>query len=143
MIKNKFKKILVPLDGSAKSTKALSEAISLARQCDSIIFSIHVISKGPFFTGEKIQELRNFQVKTATKILETAKSAAAKNGVDLQGKILRENDIRIAISDFVKDKKCDIIVMGSRGTANTPGMFLGTTAYGVVNTSKVPVLIVR
>ncbi len=143
MIKNKFKKILVPLDGSVKSTKALEEAIFLARQCDSTIFGIHVISKGPFFTGEKIQEFRNWQVKTATKILEKAKKTSAQNGIGLQGKILRENSIRKAIADFVKSKNCDIIVMGSRGTANTPGMFLGTTAYGVVNTSKIPVLIVR
>jgi nucleotide-binding universal stress UspA family protein len=143
MLKNRFKKILVPLDGSTKSAKALNEAISLARQCNSKIFGIHVISKGPFFMGEKIQEFRNYQAKTGTKILEKAKKIAAENGIDLRGKLLREQDIRKGITKFAETKNCSIIIMGSRGTTNTPGMFLGTTAYGVVNTSKIPVLIVR
>lgn len=143
MLKNRFKKILVPLDGSTKSTKALNEAISLARQCDSKIFGIHVISSGPFFIGDRIQEFRNYQAKTGTKILERAKKTAAKNGIDLQGKLLREQDVRKGITKFAETKNCGVIIMGSRGTTDTPGMFLGTTAYGVVNTSKIPILIVR
>ena len=143
MLKNRFKKILVPLDGSANSIRGLNEAISLARQCNSKIFGVHVISRGPFFIGEKIQELRNFQIKTGMKILENAKTSAAKNGIDFNGKILRDNEVRNAISDYAKQRKCDIIIMGAKGTAYVRGSFLGSIAYGVVNISEIPVLVVK
>ena len=42
MLKNRFKRILVALDGSANSIRGMNEAISLARQSEGTITGIHV-----------------------------------------------------------------------------------------------------
>ena len=40
MIKNKIKKILVPIDGSKNSLRGLDEAIYIARQCQAVEYTI-------------------------------------------------------------------------------------------------------
>ncbi len=52
MLKNRFKKILVALDGSENSRRGMNEAISLARQSDATITDIHVLHGG-------LSELKN------------------------------------------------------------------------------------
>ncbi len=47
MLKNRFKKILVPLDGSLNSVRGLNEAISLARLGNSQIIGVHVLPVYP------------------------------------------------------------------------------------------------
>ena len=49
VLKNRFKNILVALDGSINSTRGMNEAISLARQCKGSITGIYVL---PAFPGE-------------------------------------------------------------------------------------------
>ena len=47
MLKNRFKNILVALDGSINSTRGMNEAISLARQCKGSITGIYVLPSLP------------------------------------------------------------------------------------------------
>jgi len=49
MLKNRFKKILVALDGSMHSRRGMNEAISLARQTEGSITGIYI---SPSFTNE-------------------------------------------------------------------------------------------
>jgi len=47
MFKNRFKKILVPLDGSLNSVRRLNEALSLARSGSSQIVGVHILPVYP------------------------------------------------------------------------------------------------
>jgi nucleotide-binding universal stress UspA family protein len=47
MIKNKIKKILVPIDGSKNSLRGFDEAIYFARQCQAVINGLYVIQVPP------------------------------------------------------------------------------------------------
>ena len=42
MLKNRFKRILVALDGSANSRRGMNEAVSLARQSEAVIAGVYV-----------------------------------------------------------------------------------------------------
>ncbi|MGQ0771331.1 MAG: universal stress protein [Nitrososphaerota archaeon] len=44
---------------------------------------------------------------------------------------------------FAKNKKADIIIMGSRGRSNIKEYFLGSVSHYVVHKSAIPVLIVK
>ncbi|MGA7007742.1 MAG: universal stress protein, partial [Nitrososphaeraceae archaeon] len=82
MLKNRFKNILVALDGSINSTRGMNEAISLARQCKGSITGIYVL---PAFPGEPTikRELsyRQYLARVSEKFMSHAKTAAARHGI--------------------------------------------------------------
>ena len=67
MLKNRFKKILVALDGSANSRAGMNEAISLARQSEGSITGIYVL---PGFTSEPTTKLSFLQRVSFRKVQE-------------------------------------------------------------------------
>src|SRR5574341_1265202 len=58
MLKNRFKRILVALDGSMHSRRGMNEAISLARQSEGSITGIYI---SPSFTNEPNNTLASYR----------------------------------------------------------------------------------
>ncbi len=143
MLQNRFKKILVPLDGSMNSIRGLNEAISLARQCGSILTGIQVLPIFPLNLVGTYTVYRDYVAKKAIKFMEKAKTSAARNGVVFNVKITTSNDTVQTIIDFAKNNKFDLIVIGSRGLGSQKEKFLGSVSNGVLLSSKIPVLIVK
>lgn len=141
-MKQKIKKILVPLDGSKNSFNGLREAIYLARQCGATITGLCVIPLYTINLGKLLTPLKNESTKQAKKFMADAKKLAAQNGIVFYEKIIYGNEAW-EITEFASYKKFDAIVMGSRGLNPVKEAFLGSVANSVVHKSKVPVLIVK
>ena len=137
-----IKKILVPIDGSKTSFKALNEAIYLARQCGSTITGLCVIPIYTINLGRLLTSLKNQSIKEAKKFMTSAKTISAQNGVVFNEKIIYGNEVW-EITEFASYKKFDLIVIGSRGVGPLKEMFLGSVANAVVHKSKVPILVVK
>lgn len=145
MMRQKIKKILVPLDGSKNSFRGLAEAIYLARQCNATITGLCVISLYNIKLGSPgriLTPLRNETVKQAKKFMAEAKKTAAQNGIVFNEKLLFGSSAW-EIVDFATSKKFDLIVIGSRGLSSIKEAFLGSIATAVVHKSKIPVLVVK
>ena len=142
VLKNRFKNILVALDGSISSTRGMNEAISLARQCKGSITGIYVL---PAFPGEPTISLsyRQYLVRVSEKFMLHAKTATARHGIEFEEKIVTSNDIVNAISAFAKSDRSDIIVIGARGQSSPKSTFLGSVSNGILNSCRIPVLVVR
>jgi nucleotide-binding universal stress UspA family protein len=141
-LKQKINKILVPMDGSDKSFKALNEAIYLARQCHSTITGLCIIPIYTINLGKLLTSLKNQSQKEAKKFLAEAKMQCAQNGIVFNEKIIYGNQ-SWEITEFAAYKKFDLIVIGSRGMSRTKEVFLGSVANSIVHKSKVPVLVVK
>lgn len=143
MIKKKISKILVPLDGSKNSIRGLETAITLARSCGATItgiYSIHAPPHSEFSGVGSVKKSLNVQVK---KIMEEAKTLAAKNGIVFNDKIT-SGEIGYNIIKFAHGKnRFDMIVLGSRGRSSAKEMFFGSVSNYVIHTSKIPVVIVK
>ncbi|VVC05971.1 Universal stress protein [uncultured archaeon] len=137
-----IKKILVPIDGSKTSFKALNEAIYLARQCGATITGLCVIPIYTINLGRLLTSLKNQSIKEAKKFMTNAKTISAQNGVVFNEKIIYGNEVW-EITEFASYKKFDLIVIGSRGVGPIKEMFLGSVANAVVHKSKVPILVVK
>ncbi len=59
MIKNRIKKILVPLDGSKNSFRGLDEAIIYARNCQATITGVYVTPLSPPASAEQKAYIKN------------------------------------------------------------------------------------
>lgn len=137
--------ILVPVDGSNCSKKALEYA--LEHYSDDDITAFHVISAGKGdlgsfagMTGDLPDSKR--MNERAEEVLEEAATIADEHGVTIATRTGRGRPDR-AIVGLVEDEEHDLVVMGSHGRDNVRKMFLGSVAEKVVRRAPSPVLIVR
>jgi nucleotide-binding universal stress UspA family protein len=135
-------KILVPVDGSAYSLKAVAAACDLAKaQPPSSLVLIAVAVEIPDLAeGRYIYDKMKAQAEIA---LEKAKEVTRKCGAT--GEVLLASGASPAdeIVQAAKDQKADLIVIGSRGLAGKTRSFLGSTASQVVTYSPCSVLVVK
>lgn len=135
-------KILVPLDGSKNSFRALSKAIMLAKQIDGTITGIFVIQNNP----SELQVIKNILKLSGTKqyqnIMRKAISLCEKNNVEFIDTLEygHEGD---SIVSFAQKNNFDFIIMGSRGLGSVKEFFMGSTSNYVMHNSKIPVIVVK
>ncbi len=143
MINKKINKILVPLDGSKNSIRALEMAISIARQFGSTITGAYSINIQPYseFQGVIVNKEWDNEIK---KIMADANVLSAQNGIVFKEKLMR-GDIGYNLIKLAHDKKenFNLIVIGSRGRSAVRELFLGSVSNYVIHSSKIPVLIVK
>ncbi len=144
-----FKKILVPVDGSDPSWKALEYAAEIGRKFNSDLIIAHIIQ--PFYNAGflAIPIDSNFlatQVADMNKNAEKILRAASEKVGNFPGKI----DIKIEnghpserILSLAKEHHCDTIVIGSRGLSGIAEFVLGSVSSNIAQYAKVPVFIVK
>ena len=143
MLQNRFKKILVGFDGSQNAIRGLNEAISLARQSEGIITGIHVLPEFPPSYEINLKNYRAQLNQKAKKFMESARTNAARHGIEYNEKIASSKNVVDTIVGYAKKNKFDIIIIGSRGLGSPKATYVGSVAHGIVNNSKVPVLVVK
>ncbi|HUT05196.1 MAG TPA: universal stress protein [Nitrosopumilaceae archaeon] len=142
MIKNKIKKILVPIDGSKNSLRGLDEAIYFARQCQAVIIGLHVIQVPPGIVLNK-KKIESGRMKSVKMLMDAAKTKAGRHGVQLNYTIIPGADPGYDIVQYSKHHRNDLIVIGARGLGAFKEAFLGSVSNYVLHKSKIPVLIVK
>ncbi len=142
----KVNKILVPLDGSENSLRALDAAIFLAKRCNAKIVCLYSIVIIPI-TEDQMAAPIQFQIeeeKYARKVLEKAKNLAKQNNIEFS-QVINFGNAGYNIVKYVKSKanKVDLIVIGSRGRGAIKEIFLGSTSNYVLHKSPIPVTVVK
>ena len=139
-MRNYFQKILVPLDGSKKSNRALDRAIIIASQFDSMIVMVNAIPYLKLMDARLSKKLREDYKSEAKKFLEKGKKLCQKHGIVFQSRII-DGEAGTAIVRYANSKKFDLISMGSSGKGAVKEIFLGSVSNHVLHRSKIPVLI--
>lgn len=142
MMKNKIKKILVPMDGSKTSFRALDNAIEIARACHATILGVHVISFLPTEFMPAVVPYKIYQKKEAGIFLEKSKTLAAKKGILFKYAIIYGSPVEQIIG-LARAKKFDLIVIGARGKGRLAEAFLGSVSNAILHKSTIPVMIVK
>ncbi len=143
----KIKKILVLLDGSQNSFRALDQAIILAKASDSIIIGLNVVSFytmgfQPFTSITVHSPIEKILEKESLQFLKQAKSRCNENGVSFSSIIIHGPEGRTIIS-FIQKNKFDLVVVGSRGRGSIREIFLGSVSNYVLHRTHTPVLVVK
>lgn len=143
-----FKQILVPIDGSATASLAVSKAIGLARAFGSTVTAIYVIDPYPFtgvgteFAYGQDQYLAAAKAEAATS-LESANTALKAAGVNAGTLVVEGHSVHRSILETAKSIGADLIVMGSHGRRGIEKLVLGSVTQRVLGDSHLPVLVVR
>ncbi len=138
-----FEKIVLAVDGSQQSQKAVPLAIDIAKKSAADVVVVHVrehmVDLGGVWERESESRARAI-VDGACKELEGAgvtANAEIRRSLDGSGRIAQE------IIDTADEEEADLIVMGSRGVSNLRSLLLGSVAHKVLQLSSQPVLIAR
>ena len=138
MIKN----ILVPVDGSASSDRAVAQAISIADLCESKLNFLYVANINQLAINAALSNAILAAVKKAGDvILERAVNMVPS---EIKYETFSETGSpAVTILEFEKQIEPDLIVMGSRGLGLVKGVLLGSVSQYIVEQSTCPVLVVK
>ena len=143
-----FKRILVPVDGSAASAKGLALAIRMAKENRGRLLLLHVVEEYPILAapeaGAAIDRLLDGMVLAGKRTLRSIAQRVAGAGVRAQTQLVEQFTGRVAdaVAREAKRWKADLIVMGTHGRRGVKRALLGSDAETVVRYSTVPVLLV-
>ena len=135
-------KILVPVDGSAYSLKAVETACDLAKaQAPATLVLTAVAIQMPMLEeGAYIAEKMKVLAEAA---LVKAKEVAQGKGITAEAILATGASPADVIVRVAKEQQADLIVIGSRGLAGKTRSFLGSTASQVVTYSPCSILVVK
>jgi nucleotide-binding universal stress UspA family protein len=134
-----IKKLLVPIDFSDCSRKALDYAVPFARQFDAEVVLLHVLEPYPPIPQMDLIDLDS--VGEARRNLETLRARTAQ-AVHCSS-LVRTGDPRTEIIAAAQELGIDLIVLSTHGRTGIAHVLLGSTAEKVVRHAKCPILIVR
>jgi len=146
--KLEFRNILVATDGSNYSAVAATEAIGLAKQNNSALTVISVIPSElvtPMdidFTVNQREFIAEKEMHEAEKNAKAVKEAAEKEGVFVKAYILSGKPAD-AIIETAREKKADLIVLGSHGRTGLEKLLMGSVAERVIVLAACPVMVVK
>lgn len=126
-----FRRVLVPVDGSTHSLKALSVAIDFAKRYGSTIVAL-VVEDGTLGSPEKVSEVLS--------------SISKKSGVDLETRIVRVSpgsSTANAVIEEISKGGYDLVVISARGRTVNPDIVIGSVALSVVVNVPISVFVVR
>lgn len=144
-----FTKILVPVDGSEGSWRALSTAVQLGEKFASELLVVNVIQ--PYNNAAllavpldhaTITQGNNELEKVGDKVLEMAEERLADypHKIEFTLEVGHPSERIIALA---KKANADAIVIGSRGLSGIAEFFLGSVSSKVSQYASIPVLIVK
>ena len=147
-----YRRILVPVDGSAASTTGLEHALGLARNQDARVRIMHVIDErilmsamGPYGAPANITELLGTMRTEGERTLKAAAALAARKRVSADTAFVESRGRAVSESILAEAKRsrADLIVMGTHGRRGFDRLLLGSDAERVLRDATVPVLLVR
>ncbi|GCE06515.1 universal stress protein [Dictyobacter aurantiacus] len=143
-----FKRILVPLDGSARAEQALPLAAHIARTYNSAIILTRIVDVFETVGASSIQaaaltnEIREIQEKEAREYLQRIYGARELERLDTAIEV-HSGDVATTLLEMITRESIDLVVMTSHGYTGYKQWMLGSVAQKMVHDSIAPVLIQR
>ncbi|WP_077211345.1 universal stress protein [Bacillus dakarensis] len=136
--------VLVPIDGSDSSIKAVEFTISIMKQGDRVV--LMNVQKPQYDGFEKVgnvskEQLDAFYLDEGRKILTSAEELIKKQGISYES-VVRIGLPSIEITKVAKEISAHSIVMGSKGMSPVVSHALGSVTYSVIHLAACPVTVV-
>ncbi|SHH83250.1 universal stress protein [Pollutimonas bauzanensis] len=138
--------ILVPVDGSESSSRAVRAAIKAVNEFGGA--TLHLLTVHPpivsgnvkrFFSVEAINDYYQDEGRNA---LLPAKAILDEAGIAYTEEIA-VGPVAQTIADYAKKKECDMIIMGTRGLGAVAGFVLGSVTTKVLGLVDIPVALIK
>ena len=144
-----YKKLLIPVDGSPHSNRAVEAAGRLAECCDASVYLVHVIRDlslpkeilQMMAAGEVTASRMQILQDSAEIILENAQKKLQAAGItDVESEILFGDPASLILT-AAQERGTDLIVLGHRGLAPSETLLGGVTRK-ILNRTTISCLVV-
>ena len=142
-----YSKILVAVDGSPFSSKALEHAISLAKTYRAKLTIIYVVHMRVYIAAEEAgfvttAPLIHDMEEAGKSILDESAKVTFAQGIE-SDTMLVHGIPEEQIMKKAEAEKYDLIVIGSRGRTAAKAFLLGSVSDRVSHHARLPVLVVK
>ena len=146
-----FKHILIPIDGSEFSDRAIDAGVRFAKTVNAQItgfiaepaFRLPTPSEIVNRTFVSMSAHSERAQSHATNVLKRIGERAAAEGVPFDADFAENNDAVDAIVSAAEKHHCDLIVMASHGRRGLDKLLHGSAAEGVLTHTSIPVLVLH
>ena len=146
-----YERILVAVDGSPVSDRALGEAVKLAQLTGGELRVITIVDSPlrhlpDYAVYYNPEPLREAALKAADDVLAKAREQVGDKVKAKFDRVCQERaseEVAERIELEAEDAKADVIVMGTHGRRGVRRLMLGSVAEGLLRVSNRPVLLVR
>lgn len=144
----RYKKILVPLDGSGWSQRAIPHAVDIARDNQASLILLHVFRPPAWeYTPEialagqepQVQQMRD-QMK---QYLIGLRAELRGEQITVQTHMIEGQGVARLVCEYVESEDVDLIVMSTRGRSGLSRVLFGSIANEIMQCARVPVLLVH
>ena len=139
-----FQKLLVAIDGSESSLKAADIAIELAVMLQARLDVLSVEETPPRYVATHEESRREHSATVAyyDQLQAPIRQRAEQRGVQTRCAVLSGHEGQV-ILDYIREQRCDLLVLGYQGHSGVWGAFLGSTADKLVGHVPCSVLVIR
>lgn len=141
-----YKRILIPVDGSETSNRAVTAALQMARENGGRVRLVHGLDELAYLTGyEYSADLLKSARDQGVRVLDDAMEMARSAGVPADTKLVETAGRRLGelVAEEAAHWEADLVVVGTHGRRGLSRVLLGSGAEQVIRLAPVPVLAVR
>ena len=137
-----MEKILIPVDGSESSERALGKGIELANALKAKLMFLYVANVNQLAVNSCLSAELLEAVNKAGDVVLTHAEESASEGIETE-RVMETGSPAPVIIDVAEEHGVDLIVMGSRGLGLVKGVLLGSVSQYVVENAKCAVMVVK
>lgn len=147
-----YEHLLVPVDGSELSNKAIEHSIGLAKMLGASITGFTAEPPLPVLVVEQaavaydVETFKEHEQRCeahAREILKAFAEKAHQAGVAFDGQFVITDNVQQAIVDVATRQGCDLIVMASHGRHGLDALIHGSLTKSVLAHSQLPLLVLH
>ncbi|HLR82771.1 MAG TPA: universal stress protein [Paenalcaligenes sp.] len=141
-----MKNILVLIDGSEPSLRAIKQAFKYAQLVDEA--TVHIVNvqiaiaprrAARFFSQEVLDE---YYSEEGRLVMEKAKDLIAEAPVKVKKSVV-VGELEESVQNYIQDHDCTHAIMGTRGLGTVPGLFLGSVTTKIIQAIDIPLTLVK
>jgi nucleotide-binding universal stress UspA family protein len=148
--KVRYRRVLVPLDGSSWAESVLPLAVRLAKKAGAELLLAHVIpdpeltETGPL--EEEDHRLRRQMIqrneRVAKQYIDSICLRLERIGLVARGLIKRDGDVRGSLARLAVDEQADLTILSAHGRSGRPDVACGSVAAYMITHARAPLLLV-
>ncbi|MFZ4815744.1 MAG: universal stress protein [Phototrophicaceae bacterium] len=147
MSQGRYKKIVVPIDGSGLSQRAIPHATDIARTNASEIILLHVFRPPAHEYTDIIalagQDQQLDQMRDQVKqYLMSLRNNLREEGINCRAQMIEGAGVATLICDYINAEGADLVVMSTRGHTGLARFVFGSVANKVLHGVRIPVMLV-
>lgn len=144
----RYKKIVIPIDGSRWSESAIPHAKVIAYNHEAELILLHVFKPPAYEYVDQLalagqdEQIQHMREEMKQKLMGI-RNLLREEGVNCRVQWIEGIGVANLICDYINEEGVDLVIMTSHGRTGLARMLFGSVAQDIMHGVKVPVMIVR